>query len=160
MSKSPDSVPVGSYDGSGDWFKLWESGVCRGSPGQDGNWCLWQKDRIEVALPGNIPPGEYLVRVEHIGLHEAEKGRAQFYSEFLFFLFCLSLCFLSLIHSLLSTFLFHFPKCLLRGFGGCLLVCKSPMDGTLEYLLNVISWIYSPVRVVLGLSALPSVDWY
>ena len=88
MSKSPDSVPVGSYDGSGDWFKLWESGVCRGSPGQDGNWCLWQKDRIEVALPGNIPPGEYLVRVEHIGLHEAEKGRAQFYSEFcLFYLF-------------------------------------------------------------------------
>ena len=60
--------------------------MCKGSPGQDGNWCLWQKDRIEVTVPGNIPPGEYLVRVEHIGLHEAEKGRAQFYSRLLFFL--------------------------------------------------------------------------
>ncbi|KAH9216091.1 glycoside hydrolase [Leptodontidium sp. 2 PMI_412] len=81
MSKSPDSTPVSSYDGSGDWFKLWESGVCKGSPGQDGNWCLWQKDRIEITIPPNIPPGEYLVRVEHIGLHEAEKGKAQFYIE-------------------------------------------------------------------------------
>ncbi|PVH79145.1 lytic polysaccharide monooxygenase [Cadophora sp. DSE1049] len=81
MSRSPDGTAVGSYDGSGDWFKLWESGVCKGSPGQDGNWCLWQKDRIEITVPANIPPGEYLVRVEHIGLHEAEKGRAQFYIE-------------------------------------------------------------------------------
>ncbi|KAG9232263.1 glycoside hydrolase [Amylocarpus encephaloides] len=80
MSKAPDSGVV-NYDGSGDWFKLWESGVCRGSPGQDGNWCLWQKDRIEFTIPKNIPPAEYLVRVEHIGLHEADRGRAQFYIE-------------------------------------------------------------------------------
>ncbi|KAH7342603.1 glycosyl hydrolase family 61-domain-containing protein [Rhexocercosporidium sp. MPI-PUGE-AT-0058] len=80
MSKAPES-DVSSYDGSGDWFKLWESGVCKGSPGQDANWCLWQKDRIEITIPPNIPPGEYLVRVEHIGLHEAEKGEAQFYIE-------------------------------------------------------------------------------
>lgn len=29
----------------------------------------------------NIPAGEYLVRVEHIGLHEGHVGKAQFYIE-------------------------------------------------------------------------------
>jgi hypothetical protein len=80
MSKAPESG-VATYDGSGDWFKVWESGVCKGSPGVDGNWCLWQKDRIEFTIPKNIPPGEYLTRVEHIGLHQAEQGKAQFYME-------------------------------------------------------------------------------
>ena len=79
MSKAPGSVA--DYDGSGDWFKAWEKGLCSGSPGQDGAWCLWQKDRIEFTVPKNVPPGEYLVRVEHIGLHEGHVGKAQFYIE-------------------------------------------------------------------------------
>lgn len=40
-----------------------------------------QKDRLEWTIQQNIPPGEYLVRVEHIGLHEGHVGRAQFYIE-------------------------------------------------------------------------------
>ena len=79
MSKAPGSV--NDYDGSGDWFKAWEKGLCSGSPGNDGSWCLWQKDRIEFTVPKNVPPGEYLVRVEHIGLHEGHVGKAQFYIE-------------------------------------------------------------------------------
>ncbi|KAF2199487.1 hypothetical protein GQ43DRAFT_442434 [Delitschia confertaspora ATCC 74209] len=79
MSKAPGDV--NEYDGSGDWFKAWEKGVCGGSPGNDGSWCLWQKDRIEFQVPKTVPPGEYLVRVEHIGLHEADRGKAQFYIE-------------------------------------------------------------------------------
>ncbi|KAH6724329.1 glycosyl hydrolase family 61-domain-containing protein [Leptodontidium sp. MPI-SDFR-AT-0119] len=62
MSKSPDSTPVSSYDGSGDWFKLWEAECAEAHPSKTGT-------------------GEYLVRVEHIGLHEAEKRKAQFYIE-------------------------------------------------------------------------------
>ena len=73
MSKAPGSVA--SYDGSGDWVKVWESGLCSGNAASDGNWCLWQKDRIEFTIPKSIPDGEYLVRVEHIGLHEAFKDR-------------------------------------------------------------------------------------
>jgi len=77
MSKAPGSVST--YDGSGDWFKVWETGLCKGNAAQDGNWCTWQKDRMEFTIPAKTPPGEYLVRVEHIGLHEGHVNKAQFY---------------------------------------------------------------------------------
>ncbi|KAG8627262.1 hypothetical protein KVT40_004745 [Elsinoe batatas] len=79
MSKAPGSVS--SYDGSGDWFKAFQSGLCGGSPGTDASWCSWQKDRIEFTIPAGIENGEYLVRPEHIGLHEGHVGKAQFYME-------------------------------------------------------------------------------
>ncbi|KAH7305598.1 hypothetical protein B0I35DRAFT_413967 [Stachybotrys elegans] len=79
MSKAPGSV--NSYDGSGDWFKVYESGLCGSNPGRDADWCTWQKDRIEFTIPQGTPPGEYLVRWEHIGLHEGHVGKAQFYME-------------------------------------------------------------------------------
>ncbi|KAF1936109.1 hypothetical protein EJ02DRAFT_459799 [Clathrospora elynae] len=80
ISKAPDSVK--SYDGSGDWIKVMESGLTNPSaPGVDTNWASWQKDRLEWTVQKNIPAGEYLVRVEHIGLHEAHVGKAQFYIE-------------------------------------------------------------------------------
>ncbi|KAK8103126.1 hypothetical protein PG984_016272 [Apiospora sp. TS-2023a] len=59
MSKAPGAVA--SYDGSGDWFKAFETGLCKGNAANTA--------------------GEYLVRVEHIGLHEAHAGKAQFYME-------------------------------------------------------------------------------
>ncbi|KAM7192427.1 family 61 putative glycoside hydrolase [Naviculisporaceae sp. PSN 640] len=77
MSRAPGSVST--YDGSGDWFKVWESGLCRGQANTDGNWCTWAKDRMEFTIPAKTPPGEYLVRFEHIGLHEGHVSRAQFY---------------------------------------------------------------------------------
>ncbi|KAF2731882.1 hypothetical protein EJ04DRAFT_609684 [Polyplosphaeria fusca] len=79
ISKAPGSVA--SYDGSGDWTKVMETGLCGSSPGVDNNWCSWQKDRLEWTVQNNIPAGEYLVRVEHIGLHEGHVGKAQFYIE-------------------------------------------------------------------------------
>jgi Auxiliary Activity family 9 (formerly GH61) len=81
MSKAPEGTTAATYDGSGDWFKVYETGLCRNSPGQDAAWCSWQKDRLEFTIPKNIPPGDYLVRVEHIGLHQADRGQAQFYLE-------------------------------------------------------------------------------
>ncbi|KAK6857080.1 hypothetical protein PG995_007267 [Apiospora arundinis] len=79
MSKAPGAVA--SYDGSGDWFKAYETGLCGGNAATDTSWCSWQKDRLEFTIPARIPPGEYLVRVEHIGIHEAHVGKAQFYME-------------------------------------------------------------------------------
>ena len=79
MSKAPDGTSVKDYDGSGDWFKAYETGLCRGSASSDGNWCSYNKDRLEYTIPAKTPPGEYLVRVEHIGLHEGHVNRAQFY---------------------------------------------------------------------------------
>ncbi|GIZ48218.1 hypothetical protein CKM354_001128600 [Cercospora kikuchii] len=78
MSKAPGDVA--SYDGTGDWFKTYENGVT-GSPSQDTNWGTWQKDRIEFTIPKDIPDGEYLVRVQHIAIHEGHVGKAQFYME-------------------------------------------------------------------------------
>ena len=77
MSKAPDSVAT--YDGSGDWFKVYETGLCGKNPGTDTDWCMWNKDRVNFTVPAHVPPGEYLVRFEHIGLHEAFKNRPQFY---------------------------------------------------------------------------------
>ncbi|KAI1466649.1 glycoside hydrolase family 61 protein [Daldinia caldariorum] len=82
MSKAPEGTGVASYDGSGDWFKVYEIGLCDPStPGNDASWCAWEKDHIEFTIPKQIPAGEYLVRVEHIGIHDAFVGRAQFYME-------------------------------------------------------------------------------
>jgi hypothetical protein len=78
MSKAPESG-VATYDGSGDWVKVWETGLCRGQANSDGNWCAYNKDRLDWQIPAKLPPGEYLVRAEHIGLHEGHKSRAQFY---------------------------------------------------------------------------------
>jgi hypothetical protein len=79
VSKAPGAVK--DYDGSGDWVKVMETSLCGSSPGTDTNWCSWQKDRLEWTVQKNLPSGEYLVRVEHIGLHEGHVGKAQFYIE-------------------------------------------------------------------------------
>jgi hypothetical protein len=36
---------------------------------------------LQWTIQQNIPAGEYLVRVEHIGLHEGHVGKAQLYME-------------------------------------------------------------------------------
>nr|OQO28609.1 hypothetical protein B0A51_03325 [Rachicladosporium sp. CCFEE 5018] len=80
MSKATGG-DVASYGGEGDWFKVFESGIVTGDGTTDTDWASWQKDRIEFTIPADTPSGEYLVRPEHIGLHEAHVGKAQFYME-------------------------------------------------------------------------------
>jgi hypothetical protein len=78
MSKAPGSVS--SYDGSGDWFKIHQETICKqGADIKKEAWCTWDKDRISFKIPQGIPDGEYLVRTEHIGLHGAHGGQAEFY---------------------------------------------------------------------------------
>ncbi|KXT13136.1 hypothetical protein AC579_5636 [Pseudocercospora musae] len=81
LSKAP-SGDVKTYDGSGDWFKVSEQLLCS-SPGNeailDDAWCTYGEDRIEFTMPSTVPSGQYLVRAEHIPLHGAHVGEAEFY---------------------------------------------------------------------------------
>ncbi|OBT68201.1 hypothetical protein VE03_02366 [Pseudogymnoascus sp. 23342-1-I1] len=74
LSKAPSSAA--SYDGSGPWFKISEIGA-QIAPGS----ITFQNIASHTfKIPGSTPPGEYLLRAEHIGLHGASSpGGAQFY---------------------------------------------------------------------------------
>lgn len=78
MSKAPTTAQ--KYEGDGEWFKVFESGICDKSKDILGTaWCTWDKDRIEFTVPSDLAAGEYLVRPEHIGIHGAHDGQAEFY---------------------------------------------------------------------------------
>jgi hypothetical protein len=78
MSKAPTTA--GAYDGSGDWFKIHQETICKqGADIKKEAWCTWDKDRISFKVPQGIPDGDYLIRTEHIGLHGAHDGQAEFY---------------------------------------------------------------------------------
>jgi hypothetical protein len=70
MSRAPNDN-VKAYDGSGDWFKIFEEGVCKTGVDFTSNaWCDYDRDFIAAKIPAGTPAGEYLVRVEHIGKFE------------------------------------------------------------------------------------------
>jgi hypothetical protein len=77
MSKAPGSVT--SYDGSGDWFKIFQEGVCNSGDFTSSAWCTWNRDWIAAKIPKNTPNGEYLVRVEHIGIHKSHVNQPEHY---------------------------------------------------------------------------------
>ncbi|KAH9908522.1 glycosyl hydrolase family 61-domain-containing protein [Xylariomycetidae sp. FL2044] len=60
---------VQSYDGSGDWFKIYELGATFPMEGSGENWLVWGKSQIDFEIPAEVPAGQYLVRIEHIALH-------------------------------------------------------------------------------------------
>ncbi|RTE72428.1 hypothetical protein BHE90_013169 [Fusarium euwallaceae] len=60
---------VKSYDGSGDWFKVYELGANFPMQASGENWLIWNKNRVDFAIPAEVPSGEYLVRIEHLALH-------------------------------------------------------------------------------------------
>ncbi|KAJ5127400.1 Glycoside hydrolase family 61 [Penicillium atrosanguineum] len=76
MSKATGDVR--EYDGSGDWFKIYELGPERFS--SDGiTWGVYGKGNFTFTLP-DVPAGQYLVRIEHIAVHGAmEWGGAELY---------------------------------------------------------------------------------
>lgn len=52
------------------------------SPSQnDKDWCTWDLSTVNFKIPNDTPPGQYLVRVEHIAIHGAQSGDAEFYYE-------------------------------------------------------------------------------
>ncbi len=78
MSLAPGDVR--DYEGDGGWFKVYEDLICGPQfPLQDTDWCSWDEAVTEFTLPADTPPGQYLVRMEHIALHGAESGDTEFY---------------------------------------------------------------------------------
>ncbi|KAK6513559.1 hypothetical protein TWF281_005181 [Arthrobotrys megalospora] len=68
-STTPD---VRDYDGSGDWFKIYELGVDKFATYT--SYMTWKSDGFKeynFKLPLAIPNGQYLLRAEHIAIHSA-----------------------------------------------------------------------------------------
>lgn len=53
----------------------WEAGVV-GSPTSNEGWATWMDYTMEFQLPTTLEDGEYLLRGEHIGIHENRESRA------------------------------------------------------------------------------------
>lgn len=80
MSRAPNSVK--DYAGDGDWYKVFEGLLCKAGNARmltNNAWCSYMEDRIEFVVPQTLPAGEYLVRVEHVPLHGAHAGNAEYY---------------------------------------------------------------------------------
>src|SRR3569833_1996106 len=82
MSKAPGN-DVAAYDGSGVWFKIYETGICmrdgRTSPEPWRDWCVYNSDRVEFQIPKTLPPGQYLARPEMLALQYAFMIDVQLY---------------------------------------------------------------------------------
>ena len=60
MSKAPTTAKT--YEGDGDWFKIFEESVCDKSADFTRNaWCTWDKDTIEFTIPADTPDGGMIV---------------------------------------------------------------------------------------------------
>ncbi|KAF2741418.1 glycoside hydrolase [Polyplosphaeria fusca] len=79
MAKAPEGTAISSWDGSGQvWFKIYAE-QAQTSGGQL-SWASLNKGTASVTIPKNVPSGDYLLRIEHIALHQASQaGGAQFY---------------------------------------------------------------------------------
>ncbi|KAK7192958.1 hypothetical protein DPSP01_005166 [Paraphaeosphaeria sporulosa] len=78
MSKAPTGS-VKAYDGSGDWFKIFEEGVCDGGDFTSTAWCDYNRNYIAAKIPKDTPNGEYLLRAEHIGVHRSHVNQPEHY---------------------------------------------------------------------------------
>jgi cellulase len=84
MSKVADASTA---DGSSGWFKIFEDGWTKKAGGYSGDDDQWGvKDlnaccgKMDVKIPSDIAPGDYLLRAEVIALHTAgQSGGAQLY---------------------------------------------------------------------------------
>lgn len=84
MSKVPDASTA---DGSTGWFKVFEDSWSKKSGGGSGDNDNWgTKDlnaccgKLDVKIPSDLAPGDYLLRAEVIALHTAgSSGGAQLY---------------------------------------------------------------------------------
>lgn len=78
MSSVPTSTTIEIYDGSGPWFKINEL-----PPVINSTAITFPADNLasySFAIPKTVPPGLYLLRIEHLALHVASgTNGAQFY---------------------------------------------------------------------------------
>jgi hypothetical protein len=71
MSKAPNTAEA--YDGSGDWFKVFEVGAI-GDPKTLEGWGAYGAESLEFTLPASTPDGEYLLRAEHFAIQTNGPG--------------------------------------------------------------------------------------
>ncbi|KAA8908213.1 glycoside hydrolase [Sphaerosporella brunnea] len=77
LAKAPSSGVL-TWDGDGDWFKIWQ----KGPTSITSSAITWDVTSTQwtFTIPKNTPNGQYLLRFEHIALHVASTvGGAQFY---------------------------------------------------------------------------------
>jgi hypothetical protein len=67
LSRAPGDVR--DYDGSGDWFKVYQLGTRQPFNGTDEGWATWKMKNWQFRLPAEIPAGEYLMRIEQMSVH-------------------------------------------------------------------------------------------
>ncbi|KAK4461702.1 family 61 putative glycoside hydrolase [Cladorrhinum samala] len=67
LSKAPGDVR--DYDGSGDWFKVYQLGTMMPWNGTDQGWLTRDKKNFQFRLPAEIPAGQYLMRIEQMSVH-------------------------------------------------------------------------------------------
>ncbi|KAF2110174.1 glycosyl hydrolase family 61-domain-containing protein [Lophiotrema nucula] len=79
MAKVPAGQTAATWDGSGNvWFKIYAEKAT--ASGGQLSWASLNKGTVSVTIPKNVPSGEYLLRIEHIALHQASNANgAQFY---------------------------------------------------------------------------------
>lgn len=74
------TVTDAQYDG--EWYKVHQSLLCTAGDAaslRTTAWCSYGEDRISFSVPDTLPDGQYLVRAEHMALHGAHNGEAEFY---------------------------------------------------------------------------------
>jgi len=78
MSEVTSGFTVETYDGSGPWFKISELGAILNSTAI--TFPASNLASYSFEIPSTVPPGNYLLRIEHLALHVAQStGGAQWY---------------------------------------------------------------------------------
>ncbi|EAT92384.1 hypothetical protein HBH56_138170 [Parastagonospora nodorum] len=79
MAKVPSGQTAATWDGTGTvWFKTYAEPATVAN--NQLSWASLNKGSITANIPKNLPSGDYLLRIEHIALHQASNaGGAQFY---------------------------------------------------------------------------------
>ncbi|KAF2681352.1 lytic polysaccharide monooxygenase [Lentithecium fluviatile CBS 122367] len=79
MAKVPAGKTAKDWDGSGQvWFKIYAEKAS--VSGGQLSWASLNQGTVSVTIPRNTPSGDYLLRIEHIALHQASQvNGAQFY---------------------------------------------------------------------------------
>lgn len=67
LSKAPGDVR--DYDGSGEWFKVYQLGTRIPWNGTDQGWLTRDLRTFTFRLPQEIPAGQYLMRIEQMSVH-------------------------------------------------------------------------------------------
>ena len=78
MAKAPAGVDIANWDGAGQvWFKTYSEKPPSSRLGETQAWASGNKQDFTFTVPKSTPNGDYLVRIEHIALHNT--GKPQIY---------------------------------------------------------------------------------